>query len=243
MEERLVVDLFTEEEMHWWHIAKRRLIKKFIRGNNLHILVAGVGGGKICDELKSCGHHVVGLDISPASCEHIKNRFGVPAIRADLEKPLPFIKGSFDLIIIADVLEHIKNDKQLMAESGLCLKSNGKIIISVPAYPHMWSLWDVRLNHKRRYTLAGIKEKVAESGLKLQRASYFHALLYPLAYIYRIILHLPAKGHSKNSEFAAFYNKPISAFFAFHYALERVMLQIIDLPFGLSIFAVGVKNG
>ena len=44
MDERLVVDFFTEEEKHWWHVAKRTLIKQFIHGRDLKILVAGLGG-------------------------------------------------------------------------------------------------------------------------------------------------------------------------------------------------------
>jgi SAM-dependent methyltransferase len=243
MDEQLLADFFTEEKKHWWHIAKRALINQFIKGKNLNILVAGVGGGMICDELRMSGHHVIGMDISPVSCEYANRKGDIPIINGDLEKPLPFTKESFDLVIIADVLEHLDNDNHLLAEAFLCLKSQGSVIITVPAYPHMWSSWDRRLHHKRRYSLAAIKRKVNEAGLKIYKASYYNMLLYPLVYIYRIILSLPEGECPEKSDFTVFHNKLVSGFFVFYYFLERFFLKIGNLPFGLSIFVVGIKHG
>ncbi|MDD5355730.1 MAG: class I SAM-dependent methyltransferase, partial [Candidatus Omnitrophica bacterium] len=150
---------------------------------------------------------------------------------------------SFDLNIIADVLEHLDNDKQLLVETFSCLKTNGMVIITVPAYQHMWSYWDERLNHKRRYSLATIKKKVSESGLIVTKASYFNMLLYPFVYIYRIIFHWPKSRYSKKSDFSVFSSSIATGQVFFYYILERFLLKIIDLPFGLSIFVVGRKYG
>ncbi len=243
MEEQLVVNFFTEEKKHWWHIAKRALVKQFIKGSNLNILVAGMGGGMICEKLRIAGHHVVGMDISPVSCEYVNKKIGIPVINGDLENLLPFAKASFDFIIIADVLEHLDNDKQLLSEVFLCLKPQGMVIITVPAYAHMWSLWDMRLYHKRRYSLAILKKKVVEAGLNIKKISYYHMLLYPFVYIYRIVLRLPKGEYSGKSDFSVFSNRALSIFPALYYGLERFLLKIIDLPFGLSIFVVGIKHG
>jgi SAM-dependent methyltransferase len=241
MEEKLVIDFFTEENTHWWHKAKRELIKKFIIGKNLSILVAGVGGGMICGELKAAGHRVIGLDISGASCEYVNKKIGVPVVRADLEALLPFVKEAFDIVILADVLEHLSNEKQLLGDARFCLKPLGAVIITVPAYTHMWSYWDNRLNHKRRYSLATVKNKIGETGLKIKKASYYHMLLYPFAYFYRIILCSPRGKAVGKSDFSVLPGKPLAVFFTFYYHLERFLLKIMDLPFGLSILIVGVK--
>lgn len=243
MDGQLLVDFFTEEKKHWWHIAKRVLIKQFIKGKNLNILVVGVGGGMICEELKLAGHRVTGIDIALNSCEYVNKKVGIPVINRNLECLLPFAKESFDIFIIADVLEHLDNDNQLLAEAFLCLKSQGLVIITVPAYSHMWSLWDRRLHHKRRYSLAAIKRKVNEAGFRISKASYYHMLLYPLVYIYRIVLRLPKGKCSEKSDFTVFSNKLVFGFFTFYYSLERFLLKIINLPFGLSIFVVGIKHG
>lgn len=238
-----MVDFFTEEKKHWWHIAKRSLIKKFIVGKNLNILVSGFGGGMICDELKAAGHHVIGLDISGVSCEYVNKKIGIPVINGDLENLLPFAKESFDIIIIADVMEHLRNDKQLLNEAFVCLKPQGKVIITVPAYSHMWSYWDIRLHHKRRYSLSGIKKKVTEAGLSVKKASYYHMLLYPFVYFYRVILCLPRGGCPGKSDFSILPNRLLFSLLVFYYGLERFLLKIIDLPFGLSIFVIGIKHG
>jgi len=243
VEEQLVTDFFTEEKEHWWHIAKRALIRQFINGRNLKILVAGIGGGMICKELKETGYHVIGVDISPVSCKYVNKNLGIPVINADLEKLLMFAKESFDLTIIADVLEHMDNERQLLSEVYRCLKPKGTVIITVPAYSQMWSSWDTRLNHKRRYSLCALKKKIIEAGFSVKKISYYHMLLYPFVYVYRKVLCLPKGKYSERSDFAVSPNRLVSRLFTFYYTLERSLLNVTDLPFGLSIFAVGVKRG
>ncbi|HSA31800.1 MAG TPA: methyltransferase domain-containing protein [Candidatus Omnitrophota bacterium] len=243
MEEQLLVDLFDEDKKHWWHIAKRALVRQFVVGSNLDILVAGVGGGMICKELKACGHTVLGIDISSASCEYVSNSFGIEVFNTNLEKPLQFNDESFDIIIIADVLEHLDNDKQLLQESFRCLKPNGRVIITVPAYQHMWSNWDTRVSHKRRYLLDTLKGQVLEAGLSIKKASYFHMLLYPFVYFYRKVFFVSKGKGEEKSDFSAYSNGALSGFINFYYFLERELFKIINLPFGLSIFIVGEKNG
>ena len=243
MEEKLVADFFTEEKMHWWHRAKRNLIEQFITGRNLHILVAGVGGGMLCKELKRDGHRVVGMDISQISCEYVNKNIAVPVIRGDLEKPLPFPSRSFDMVIIADVLEHMQSDTQLLAETFSCLRSEGVVIITAPAYAHMWSSWDIRLHHKRRYSRDSIKKVVTSAGFSVKKASYCNMLLYPFAYMYRVILRLPKGKDSERSDFAVTPGRIVPGLFNLYYSAERSLLKMVDLPFGLSVFAIGVKRG
>lgn len=241
MEDRLLLDSFTEESTHWWHRAKRILIKGFIGRKHSKILVAGIGGGLLCEELKQAGHDVTGLDISQVACEYVSKKTGIPVIRADLEVPLPLAENYFDFIILADVLEHLERDKQLLRKVFLSLKPKGAVIITVPAYQHMFSLWDRRLGHKRRYSLSAIKKEVIDSGLSIQKASYYHTLLYPCVYLYRKLFRLPKQGKKGGSDFSVFSGRPAAFLFAAYYHLERLLLKIADLPFGLSILVVGVK--
>jgi SAM-dependent methyltransferase len=243
VEERLLVDFFEEEKSHWWHIAKRTLIKSFIQGDHLNILVCGIGGGMICQELKKSGHRVVGIDISRASCEYAHKQMGIPVINGDLEMLLPFIKEYFDIVVIADVLEHLDNDSQLLKEISLCLKPRGLVFITVPAYQHMLSIWDKRLQHKRRYSLTDINKKIFESGLSIKKVSYFHMLLYPFVYLYRKTLNLSKDGDSAKSDFSIFPSRLVTVLAGCYYCLERFLLKVVNLPFGLSIFVVGVKHG
>lgn len=62
---------------------------------------------------------------------------GIPVTYGDLEKPLTFAQEGFDTVILADVLEHLKNKEQLLLEVFRCLKPKGLVAITAPAYAHL----------------------------------------------------------------------------------------------------------
>ncbi|OIO64108.1 hypothetical protein AUJ68_07305 [Candidatus Woesearchaeota archaeon CG1_02_57_44] len=62
------------------------------------------------------------------------------AIHANIETHT--FTGSYDAIIIADVLEHLRNPEQVLRRAIKALKPQGSIIISVPNTAHLW----IRLN-------------------------------------------------------------------------------------------------
>lgn len=245
MEEQLIKDFFIEEKTHWWHTSKRALIKQFILGKHLTVLIVGIGGGLLCHELKRKGYKVIGVDISLLSCKYAFKYWKTPVIKCELENTLPFKESSFDLIIIADVLEHLNNDQKILHEIHRCLKPYGTVIITVPAYNHLWSLWDDRLAHKRRYCLAELKEKMIKANISLEKLTYYNMMLYPPVYIYRkLLMPFISKKYSQNkSDFAVSSNLLTSMCFSIYCTLERNILRLVNLPFGLSIFAVGINNG
>jgi SAM-dependent methyltransferase len=243
MEERLIVDLFTEEQSHWWHHAKRALITGFITDERLRILVAGVGGGMLCKELQDAGHDVVGVDISAAACEHLGRLMGKPALCEDLEKPLGFADGSFDLIIVADVLEHLVREREFLFEAFRCLAPSGRIVITAPAYAHIWSRWDERSGHQRRYIAAGLAERLTTAGFTMVKLSYYHMFLYPVAFVFRKIFSRWRVARKCGSEFSGLSRFVPRWLAAPYYAVERWCIRHGSLPFGLSLLAIGVKRG
>ena len=58
----------------------------------------------------------------------------------------------YSIMIIADVLEHIKDDKSILLKLTKILKKNGKIIIFVPANMLLYSKFDKNIGHHRRYS-------------------------------------------------------------------------------------------
>src|SRR3989344_6165360 len=55
-----------------------------------------------------------------------------PDIVHDLETPLPIEKSSFDNVLLINILEHIFNYRELLAESARVLKHGGQSVIVVP---------------------------------------------------------------------------------------------------------------
>ena len=63
-----------------------------------------------------------------------------------------YIERKYDLILLADVLEHIKDDKRIVKKLNKNLKKNGFILITVPSYKILFSKKDLILGHYRRYS-------------------------------------------------------------------------------------------
>jgi SAM-dependent methyltransferase len=243
MESQLLADLLNEEKSHWWHRAKRALVMRQVKPQQGKALVLGAGGGAICGDLSARGYEVTAVDISEVSCGHVAREFGVTAIRHDLEQPLAIADGSFDVIIAADVLEHLENDAQLLREARRCLKPGGSLIITVPAYPGFWSSWDERLGHRRRYTSAELASRVKEAGLHINKLTFFNTLICAFVYCYRKSPFYRASASSGKSDFSLLSGSPWSSFFSAYYLLERGAISLVNMPFGLSILAVAVKHG
>jgi SAM-dependent methyltransferase len=81
----------------------------------------------------------------------------------DLTKGLPFSDGSFDTILLSDVLEHIPQPEHLWREMSRILSVNGKIIMNVPFF--YW-LHEQPYDYYR-YTEFALRQFVEKSGLKL----------------------------------------------------------------------------
>jgi SAM-dependent methyltransferase len=94
---------------------------------------------------KSCAYNVE----LPANAEF--RQMAVP--------PLDFADESFDYVISFQVIEHIKNDKEFVAEVSRVLRKGGKFIVSTPNAPMSLTRnpW-----HVREYTAEELKELLSK---------------------------------------------------------------------------------
>jgi len=72
----------------------------------------------------------------------------------------------FDRILMLDVIEHVENDAAFVRSTvGDLLSPGGITLISVPAYPALFSSHDRMLRHHRRYSPAACRQLLENSGL------------------------------------------------------------------------------
>jgi SAM-dependent methyltransferase len=107
------------------------------------------------------------------------------ALRADALQ-LPFPDGTFDRIIVSEVLEHIPNDHAVMREIARVLAPEGIVAVTVPRYwPERvcWALSDEyhqnEGGHVRIYKESALRAGLGEAGLDAFDRHFAHALHSP----------------------------------------------------------------
>lgn len=128
-------DLLQDNESRYQKAEKiLALISAFNKDLNiLRCLDLGCSSGFITSTLQPYFKQMVGLDFDPAGLEAIpydkKNLTGF--IRGDAML-LPFPEDSFDVIICAQVYEHVLDDKILFSEISRIISDDGIIFFSGP---------------------------------------------------------------------------------------------------------------
>jgi SAM-dependent methyltransferase len=82
----------------------------------------------------------------------------------------------FETAIYMNVLEHVADDARELALIHNCLKTRGHVIILVPALSILYSGYDKRLGHYRRYHRHELIDKVTAAGFTLVEAKYLDFL-------------------------------------------------------------------
>ena len=242
MERQAYLRHIENEKDHWWFCSRRKIIDHLIKlhftkkEKNIEILDFGAGSGTNINMLNKYGNvDVYEQDI--LSLTHLKNKFqDRPKIKIieKLEKV-----NFYDLIIAADVIEHIKDDKLTIDQLLSSLKKEGKILVTVPAYQFLFSNKDVSLHHFRRYTKSSLN-KLFENNCKIIKSSYFNFFLFlPLSISILIMKFLNIKFIDKVEKKPNFF---INKFLYFIFSSESTFLKFIDFPFGISIFTFCKKK-
>lgn len=186
------------EGNYWWHVAKRQLatllLTQYVPPPNL-LIEGGIGAAGNLSQWQTMGYSVQGLDCLHESIQYARQRGIENVCVHDLHEPWPIRENSAGAVVLLDVLEHLANPVVALQHAARSLTSSGKIIFTVPAYPWLFSDWDKRLGHYRRYTKAMIREQIAQAGLSLEMLRYWNAFSLPAAIVLRVMRKIwPAKN-------------------------------------------------
>ena len=144
------------------------------------ILDLGCSSGLLAERLEAMGHHVTGVDVMEiAGVTGRTSSF----VKADLNDGIPPQVGTgFDIVLAADVLEHLVNPGNLMGQVRNVLSPDGTALFCVPNiahwYPRLRSTlgmfdYDQRgildSTHLRFFTRRSIRKLVERQGFTVRR--------------------------------------------------------------------------
>ena len=229
------------EDKHWWFVARRSLIEQVISKLNLpedaEIFEAGCGSGGNLAMLARHGK-VYAMELNETARLFARNLQIGEIQPGCLPDDIPFPDKKFDLILLLDVLEHLEEDTASLQALSTKLKPSGWLLITVPAYPWLWSKQDELLHHKRRYILSNLCKIVSSAGYKVHFVNHFNFVLFPLIAIVRFVQNLFNKGGNEQAMPPQLINQILTFLFAF----ECHLINRLYLPFGVSIMLYAQRN-
>lgn len=117
--------------------SSHALIRDMV-GSGQRVLDVGCGPGNLAKILRQAGNVVIGIDADPQSLRAAQDACE-RTISADLDEiVLSDAVGDdrFDVIVFADVLEHVRDAARLLAASKRVLRDRGSIVVSIPNVAH-----------------------------------------------------------------------------------------------------------
>jgi len=233
--------LFRFESRHFWFVARREyIVKQFLKyiSKNNKIIEIGAGTGSVARELMKNGYrnfavgemHMNGLRY--ARNYGIEECFQFDILRAPFER-------EFDVVCMFDVLEHIPDEKTALENVNKMLKSDGRIVLTLPAHMWLWSAVDEISGHKRRYNRKDLNALLENSGFEVETTRYFFTSIIPLLFM-RTIMN-KRNDSDKKPESGAEIDGLLNSLLLMTTRAEIKLSGLIPNIFGGSLFAVAKK--
>jgi SAM-dependent methyltransferase len=232
------------ESKNFWFRSRNRLIFWALRHyfpNSKKFLEIGCGTGFVLSgiekefpNLQSYGSEIFVEGLHFASQRLSRTKL----IQMDGSK-IPFY-AEFDVIGCFDVLEHIDNDREVIAAMYRAINKHGGILLTVPQHPWLWSQSDEVAHHVRRYEFQDLKQKLENAGFQIIRTTSFVSLLLLLMMVSRLLKQRYDQNYDVLAELriSGWLNTILEAILN----LEQILIQLgISFPLGGSLLVVAQK--
>lgn len=235
--ERQVYGRMAElEDGHWWFLARRRILRETLRRYarlpaRPRVLEAGCGTGGNLAMLADFGQ-VSAFEPDAEARRHAAAKGAFEVRDGRMPHDIPFEADSFDLVCAFDVLEHVDDDLASLRALGQRLRPGGWMLLTVPAFPFLWSRHDETHHHKRRYLKAQLLARAREAGVVPVRLTYFNSLLFPLIAGVRLVKNLFGIDGGDDEAVPPL---PLNRLLGAVFASERHLVGRLPLPAGVSL--------
>lgn len=230
------------EERSFWFRARNRLIVSTFRRrfpDATSFLEVGCGGGVVLAALAEAlpQLRLVGGELYEEGLAVARRRLPDVELRALDARDLGY-EDEFDVVGAFDVIEHIDEDEQVLAQMVGAARPGGGVLVLVPQHRWLWSEHDKIVEHRRRYTRKELISKAKRAGIEVVEVTSFVTSLMPAMIVSRAVDRL----RKSTDPIANLEPGPLNGVFERMLDGERKLIERgVSLPFGGSLMLVGRK--
>lgn len=194
----------------FWHGGKLTMIDQLIRPHmeaGSRLLEIGCGAGNLLLQATVRGSYPAAVDLAMPSLTFVRSRLQVA--RSGLDAPggfaciqaigeqLPLADGSFDCVLLSEVIEHLAAPQLSIREASRVLRAGGRLLVTTPNYRSLWPImeWTVDLlnivpkmagqQHITRFYPASLWQLLVDSDLSIEYFGTIYGLSPFLALVSR----------------------------------------------------------
>jgi SAM-dependent methyltransferase len=222
-------------ERHWWWRAREAMLLREIEEHRPaagwgSILDVGCGDGLFFDQLVRFGE-AWGVEsddsLVPADSPH-RGRIHLGPFDSSFEPG-----RRFGLVLMLDVLEHLPDPVAALRQAAGLLEPGGRLLLTVPAFPVLWTSHDELNHHFVRYRRRSLDAVIVRAGLTMLSSRYCFHWLFPVKLGVRVLERLGSTARAHPTVPPPLLNGLLLGIAR----LEQYTVGRLGVPFGSSLLA------
>lgn len=217
-----------------WEAIKNLPQCKNIPGKKVLDIGSGLGFFSLC--FSECGAKVLAVDTDKKALEYLRNSYNIETRILDIEKdPLP--AGSFDLIFLGEILEHVRDYQKIINKAKDALLPGGVVLLTTPAQEGpLANTAGKRLGHtegdqrhqRDGFYLAELIEAISQSGMSIIHHSFC------IFFIAELFMQLTKKNYLKNKKAYCGQSDVLELINTFGYKILCLIYPILLMAFNVE---------
>ena len=240
------VDIFADVDQHsFWFAHRNRMIARVldIHARSGTFVEVGSGSGAVGASFERPERPVACVEPIAGGAIAAAERGVTTSFCGDLES-LCLPDETVPVIGAFDVIEHLDSPALLLLECRRIIRTDGLLVLTVPAHQFLWSDLDEWNGHTRRYSVPAVRELLTETGFNPCWLSHFFAPLVLPAFVSRVVpSHIrgprtPEEIEEKLRANLAPRSSWVDRALRWIHRPELATVDRVRLPFGTSVIAV-----
>jgi SAM-dependent methyltransferase len=174
-----------------WRFGQDRrlaLIRRHACFDTRWVLDVGCGIGTYVRKFRQYSTHAFGIDVDIDRVS--EGARSIPNLQVAQAEHLPFADGSFDVVVLNEVIEHVTDDARTIAESVRLLRPGGRVVIYAPNRLYPFETHGIYLGKRYVFRLIPFVNWLPDS---LRRKFAPHVRAYTTSGIRRLFDGVPAR--------------------------------------------------